>query len=51
VDLLIGDPTKAHQKLGWRHSTSFQELVTEMVQSDLKVIETEASYRRHHSGE
>ena len=35
VDLLIGDPSKAHQRLGWRHQTSFGELVREMVRSDL----------------
>jgi GDPmannose 4,6-dehydratase len=36
VDLLLGDPRKAHQQLGWRHVTTFGELVAEMVQSDLK---------------
>jgi len=48
VDLLIGDPTKAQEKLGWRHTTSFKDLVSEMVRSDLKVIETEATYRSNH---
>jgi len=38
VDLLIGDPSKAHQKLGWRHETSVRELVREMVASDLVVM-------------
>jgi GDPmannose 4,6-dehydratase len=41
VDELLGDPRKAHQKLGWRHTTTFPELVAEMVQSDLKVVATE----------
>src|SRR5690242_5631720 len=41
VDLLLGDATKAHQKLGWRHRTSFQELVREMVEADLKEVEWE----------
>ncbi|MBX3489193.1 GDP-mannose 4,6-dehydratase [Parvibaculum sp.] len=41
VDLLLGDPRKAHQKLGWRHSTSFPELVSEMVASDLKAVALE----------
>ena len=36
VDLLLGDPSKAHRVLGWRHSTRFPELVKEMVASDLK---------------
>ena len=38
VDLLIGDPSKAHQKLGWRHETPVRELAREMVQEDLKVM-------------
>ncbi|MDP1967544.1 MAG: GDP-mannose 4,6-dehydratase, partial [Reyranella sp.] len=41
VDLLLGDPRKAHQKLGWRHTTSFPELVSEMVASDLRVVALE----------
>jgi GDPmannose 4,6-dehydratase len=40
VDLLIGDPSKAHQKLGWRHETSVRELCREMVNEDLKVMQT-----------
>jgi hypothetical protein len=35
VDLLLGDPSKAHAKLGWRHETSFEALVDEMMASDL----------------
>jgi GDPmannose 4,6-dehydratase len=38
VDLLIGDPTKAYQKLGWKHTISFPQLVAEMVASDLVVM-------------
>jgi GDPmannose 4,6-dehydratase len=34
VDSLIGDASKAHQRLGWRHRTTFDELVTEMVEAD-----------------
>jgi GDPmannose 4,6-dehydratase len=41
VDLLLGDPRKAHQQLGWRHATTFGELVAEMVQSDLKTVPAE----------
>ena len=36
VDLLIGNPTKAKEKLGWQPTTSFAELVTLMAQSDLQ---------------
>jgi GDPmannose 4,6-dehydratase len=38
VDLLIGDPGKAHQKLGWRHETSVRELAREMVAADLQLM-------------
>jgi GDPmannose 4,6-dehydratase len=43
VDELQGDPTKARTKLGWRHKTTFRELVAEMVQSDLEAADKEAS--------
>jgi GDPmannose 4,6-dehydratase len=36
VDLLLGDPTKAHEKLGWRHETTFAQLVENMVKTDLE---------------
>ncbi|MEB3248827.1 MAG: GDP-mannose 4,6-dehydratase [Merismopediaceae bacterium] len=38
VDLLIGDPTKAKQTLGWEHSVTFEELVCLMVGADLAVL-------------
>jgi GDPmannose 4,6-dehydratase len=41
VDQLLGDPSKAHAKLGWSHKTTFPELVKEMVWSDLKIVEKE----------
>lgn len=41
VDLLLGDPTKAREKLGWRHTTSFAEMVKEMVAEDLKLLRDE----------
>lgn len=40
VELLIGDPTKAQTKLGWKHETSVRELCREMVQADLQVMQT-----------
>ena len=39
VDLLLGDAAKAKEKLGWRQTVSFDELVTEMVASDLALME------------
>jgi len=41
VDLLIGDPAKAQQKLGWTHETKWQALCAEMVEADLKTVERE----------
>jgi len=38
VDLLIGDPTKAKQKLGWEPSVTFEQLVHLMVEADLKAL-------------
>ena len=38
VDLLIGDPTKTKQKLGWKPSVTFEELVALMVEADLAVL-------------
>ncbi len=38
VDLLIGDPTKAKQKLGWQPSVTFEELVKLMVEADLVAL-------------
>lgn len=38
VDLLIGDPTKAQQKLGWKPSVTFKELVSLMVEADLQAL-------------
>ncbi|HET6390245.1 GDP-mannose 4,6-dehydratase [Hyphomicrobium sp.] len=41
VDLLLGDPSKAFAELGWKHKTTFSELVTEMVDADMHLIERE----------
>lgn len=41
VDFLLGDPTKAHEKLGWKHETSFADLVREMVEHDAELLKNE----------
>jgi GDPmannose 4,6-dehydratase len=41
VDLLIGDATKARQKLGWKHDTSARELAREMVREDMRTMVTD----------
>jgi GDPmannose 4,6-dehydratase len=45
VDLLIGDASKAHEKLGWRHKTSFADLVAQMVRSDLALLKNQPRRR------
>ncbi|RSV14573.1 GDP-mannose 4,6-dehydratase [Sphingomonas sp. ABOLG] len=40
VDLLIGDPRKAKQKLGWAHETPVRDLAREMVLADLEEMKT-----------
>jgi len=41
VDLLLGDPSKAESKLGWKREIDFAELVTRMVKNDLELTEKE----------
>ena len=38
VECLVGDPSKARRKLGWKHRVSFDALVSEMVEEDLKAV-------------
>ena len=41
VDVLLGDPGKAKERLGWVAKTSLEELVAEMVDADLKRLKTQ----------
>jgi GDPmannose 4,6-dehydratase len=43
VDVLIGDPSKARSKLGWKHNVTFDQLVAEMVEADLHELSVERS--------
>ncbi|MDA0803361.1 MAG: GDP-mannose 4,6-dehydratase [Planctomycetota bacterium] len=47
VETLLGDPTKAHQKLGWQPATSFETLVSEMMESDYESARRDDLIRRH----
>jgi len=47
VDLLIGDASKAHEKLGWRHQTNFADLVAEMVRADLALLKSQPRRRNN----
>ncbi|MDR2883507.1 MAG: GDP-mannose 4,6-dehydratase [Deferribacteraceae bacterium] len=44
VDLLIGDPARAHEQLGWKPQTTLEELCAMMVKADLRRNETDQSY-------
>lgn len=46
VEMLLGDPSKAKQKLGWHARTTFRDLVSEMVREDLKQAERDELCRR-----
>jgi GDPmannose 4,6-dehydratase len=46
VEYLVGDPSKANRKLGWKHKVLFESLVTEMVDEDLKLLRDQTKHRR-----
>ncbi len=47
VETLLGDPSKAKRELGWTPATTFEQLVQEMVDSDLKSAQRDALVREH----
>src|SRR5882672_8963534 len=47
VDSLVGDASRARQKLGWKPKVRFPELVAEMVREDLKEAERDQLVKRH----
>jgi GDPmannose 4,6-dehydratase len=55
VETLLGDPSKAREKLGWRPETSFEQLVKEMIEHDVEIAKRDAmvaqqgfkTYRHH----
>ena len=47
VETLLGDPTKAKQKLGWTPKISFHEMVREMVSEDLRIAERDSLVKEH----
>jgi GDPmannose 4,6-dehydratase len=47
VETLLGDPSKAKNKLGWTPKITFDELVSEMVREDLKAAERDELVKKH----
>ncbi len=47
VDALLGDPSKAKEKLGWEPKVAFKELIKEMMESDLEHAKKDALVKKH----
>ena len=47
VDTLLGDPTKARTKLGWKPKVSFAQLVAEMMREDVRLAQRDELARTH----
>ncbi len=47
VELLLGDPTKAREKLGWKHEHNLQQLVSDMVKNDIEEAKRDAYLKKN----
>lgn len=47
VETLLGDPSYAHERLGWKPTVSFEDLVKEMVEADLVMAERDHLVKKH----
>jgi GDPmannose 4,6-dehydratase len=47
VETLLGDPSYAHERLGWKPTVSFEDLVTEMVEADLVMAQRDNLVKKH----
>ena len=47
VETLLGDATKAREKLGWTPKITFQELVSEMMREDMKSAQRDELVKKH----
>ncbi|EOO2728273.1 GDP-mannose 4,6-dehydratase, partial [Escherichia coli] len=47
VETLLGDPTKAHEKLGWKPEIPLREMVSEMVANDLEAAKKHSLLKSH----
>ena len=48
VEELLGDPSKAREILGWEHKTSFEQLVKDMLDNDMKIVAKEQDRKERH---
>ena len=48
VEYLLGDASKAHTVLGWKHTTPFTDLVREMVEYDVELVKQDSSRQNRH---
>ncbi len=51
VEILLGDPTKAREKLGWQPEVKFQELVRIMMNADLEAAKYEKYKKQYNNGD
>jgi GDPmannose 4,6-dehydratase len=49
VEILVGDPSRAHSKLNWKHKISFDALVEEMVKADMLTVREEQKRINRHA--
>jgi len=47
VDILLGDSSKAKEKLGWQPKVTFRELISKMVREDIREAEKDVSLKKH----
>ena len=47
VDSLLGDPSKAQKKLGWKSKISFEEMINEMMQNDINIAKRDSLVKKH----
>ncbi|WP_312388037.1 GDP-mannose 4,6-dehydratase, partial [Atlantibacter hermannii] len=47
VETLLGDPTRAHEKLGWKPEITLKQMVAEMVENDLQAAKKHAILKSH----
>ncbi|WP_044302332.1 GDP-mannose 4,6-dehydratase, partial [Rhodopirellula sallentina] len=47
VETLLGDPSKAKSKLGWEPELTLEEMIDEMVETDLDLARRHALLKRH----